>query len=147
MTTIVYRSEHATARLTTESPASHYGIPVLEITDHRPGHEGTGVYGWGDVLPSGVTGAEFVRLVAAGRPESSVDVGDPEVQAALVAAMANVHAMLPPPTPDDENDELRAQVDREIPRPPGGFGTDAEEDAFRARREARFIELVHAMHA
>jgi len=67
MNVVIYKTSHATARLTTESPASHYGIPVLEITDRRPGHEGTQVFGWGDVLPSGMTGAGFVRAVAAGR--------------------------------------------------------------------------------
>jgi hypothetical protein len=50
--------------LTTESPASHYGIPALRI-------EGKGCadlpdYGPSDVLPSGVTAGAFVAECASG---------------------------------------------------------------------------------
>ena len=46
-------------------------------------------------------------------------------------------------TPDEQNAAISAQVDREIPRPAGGFESADSEDDFKARQEARFNELVH----
>jgi hypothetical protein len=51
------------------------------------------VIGWADIMPSGLTGAELVRSVAAGRPENHVDTSTPEVQSALLAALRNIDAM------------------------------------------------------
>lgn len=47
-------------------------------------------------------------------------------------------------TPDDENEAIRAQVDIEHPRPPGGFATTDEEEDWKAQRDARFMELVNS---
>jgi hypothetical protein len=43
--------------------------------------------------------------------------------------------------PDRQNDKIRAQVEREIPTPRGGFASDSELDEHRAKHDARFIEL------
>lgn len=45
-------------------------------------------------------------------------------------------------TIDDQNDEIRAQVERELPKPAGGFASAEDEDAFREAHEKRFMELV-----
>jgi hypothetical protein len=45
-------------------------------------------------------------------------------------------------TPDEINDAIRAQVEREIPKPVGGFETDDAEQAHREAHERRFSELV-----
>ena len=47
-------------------------------------------------------------------------------------------------TVDDQNDEIRAQVEREMPRPIGGFENTCDEDEHRLRQDARFMELVRA---
>jgi hypothetical protein len=44
-------------------------------------------------------------------------------------------------TADDQNDEIAAQVDREIPAPPHGFASCDERDEHRRKQDARFIEL------
>lgn len=44
---------------------------------------------------------------------------------------------------DGQNDALRAQIEREMPTPAGGFETEVEADRHRERHEARFIELVN----
>ncbi len=44
---------------------------------------------------------------------------------------------------DMENDAIRAQVDRELPKPIGGFDNDEQYDDWREVQEARFMELVH----
>jgi hypothetical protein len=46
-------------------------------------------------------------------------------------------------TPDESNDAIRAQVEREIPTPHGGFETDDAERAHRDAHERRFAELVN----
>ncbi len=46
-------------------------------------------------------------------------------------------------TPDELNDVIRAQVERELPTCAGGYETDEAEDAHRAAHEARFMELVN----
>jgi len=45
---------------------------------------------------------------------------------------------------DEQNDIIRAQVDREIPGPVHGFISEDERDAHRAAQDARFLELVNA---
>ena len=45
---------------------------------------------------------------------------------------------------DEQNDAIRAQVDREIPGPVHGFTSEDERDAHRAAQDARFLELVNA---
>jgi hypothetical protein len=45
-------------------------------------------------------------------------------------------------TIDEQNEALRARVEREMPRPRGGFAADEEEDEFRRRVDARFLQLV-----
>ena len=47
-------------------------------------------------------------------------------------------------TPDEQNDIIRAQVDREIPKPPGGFETEEDEATWRKRSDRRFFELARA---
>lgn len=46
-------------------------------------------------------------------------------------------------TIDEQNDAIRAQVEREIPTPVGGFESDDARDEHRAKQDARFAELVH----
>jgi len=93
MNTIIYESRNkrgsviSRARLSTESPASHYGIPVLEI--EHGGESRT--FGWADVLPSGLTGADFVRKVP-GHPTNFI-ADSPERQTAIKAALDNIEAM------------------------------------------------------
>jgi hypothetical protein len=50
-------------------------------------------------------------------------------------------------TPDEQNDAIREQVDRELPRPAGGFETDAQEQAWKEKQEARFFELCRRVEA
>lgn len=76
------------ARLTTESNASHYGIPVLEIETK----DGDQVYGWSDLLPSGLSAAGFIRAISQPRPENHIPES-PERRAALRAALKNITAM------------------------------------------------------
>jgi hypothetical protein len=70
------------AILTTESPASHYGIPVVRV-------EGRGVEGWpdlgpADMLPTGLSVAELViHLLSHGKPPA--DFGGRVPKAALRA--------------------------------------------------------------
>jgi hypothetical protein len=45
-------------------------------------------------------------------------------------------------TIDELNDAIRAQVEREMPRPLGGFDSADAEDEFRGRSDARFCLLV-----
>jgi hypothetical protein len=45
-------------------------------------------------------------------------------------------------TPAEQNDAIRERVNREMPRPVGGFESSEQEDEFRAAHEARFMELV-----
>jgi hypothetical protein len=45
---------------------------------------------------------------------------------------------------DEQNDAIRAQVDREIPGPVHGFASEDERDEHRAAQDARFLELVQA---
>ena len=45
-------------------------------------------------------------------------------------------------TPDEQNDEIRAMVDKEFPRPVGGFESDSAEDEWKIKRENRFLEIV-----
>ena len=47
-------------------------------------------------------------------------------------------------TVDDQNDEIRAQVEREMPKPIGGFENARDEDEHRFRQDVRFMELVRA---
>jgi hypothetical protein len=44
-------------------------------------------------------------------------------------------------TIDETNDEIRARVNAEMPRPAGGFETSEAEDAWRDAHEKRFKEL------
>ena len=44
-------------------------------------------------------------------------------------------------TPDEINDEIRAQVDREMPKPAEGFETRQEKEDWKQAREDRFVEL------
>ena len=44
-------------------------------------------------------------------------------------------------TIDEQNDALRNQVGAELPRPMGGFESSDQEDEYRARADARFLEL------
>ena len=46
-------------------------------------------------------------------------------------------------TPDEQNDAIGAQVDRELPMPVGGFESDDLRDEHIARRDARFQALVN----
>lgn len=48
-------------------------------------------------------------------------------------------------TPSEQNDAIRAQVEREIPTPAGGFETEDAKDEHKAKQEARFFELVRAL--
>jgi hypothetical protein len=94
MNTMVYETHRRNgkllcrASLTTESPSSHCGIPVLEIETA----DGSQAIGWADVLPSGITGAQFIRLISTDRPENQVAESG-ERQAALRAALENIEAM------------------------------------------------------
>ncbi len=47
-------------------------------------------------------------------------------------------------TPNEQHDTLRVQVEREIPRPVGGFETDEAEDLHRWRQDERFMALCRA---
>ena len=44
-------------------------------------------------------------------------------------------------TIDEQNDEIRARVNEELPRPAGGFETGEAEEAWRDAHEKRFLEL------
>ena len=44
-------------------------------------------------------------------------------------------------TIDEMNDEIRARVNEELPRPAGGFETSEAEEAWRDAHEKRFLEL------
>lgn len=48
-------------------------------------------------------------------------------------------------SPSEINDYFRAQVDRELPKPVGGFETNEQEQDHRERQEARFMELMNAV--
>lgn len=95
MNAIIYETKKqggallARASLTNETCESRYGLPVLVIEDE---HGDTQAYGWGDILPSGLTGAGFVRLVAQDRPENHAPESA-ERTAALAAALTNIEAM------------------------------------------------------
>ena len=41
----------------------------------------------------------------------------------------------------EQNESIRNQVDAELPRPIGGFESSDQEDEYRARVDARFLEL------
>lgn len=59
MEILIYTGPHGhTATLTTYSPSSHYGIPVLRI--EGPGLDDLPDYGPADVLPSGLPAQELV---------------------------------------------------------------------------------------
>lgn len=58
MKATIYRTTRIEATLTTENPASSYGIPVLEI-------EGK-AYGPADLMPSGLAAGELARRYLAG---------------------------------------------------------------------------------
>lgn len=45
-------------------------------------------------------------------------------------------------TIDEKNDAIRAQVERELPAPAGGFESDDEADAHRAKCDARYLQLA-----
>jgi hypothetical protein len=45
-------------------------------------------------------------------------------------------------TPEEINDEIREQVNREFPKPPNGFETELDEMEWKERAENRFMELV-----
>lgn len=45
-------------------------------------------------------------------------------------------------TIDEQNDAIRAQVDAELPRPPGGFENSEAEADWREAQELRFMQLV-----
>ncbi len=47
------------------------------------------------------------------------------------------------PTPDEQNDAIRAQIEREMPRPAGGFESDEQEQDHREAHEKRFFELCN----
>lgn len=44
-------------------------------------------------------------------------------------------------TPDEQNDQIRAQVERELPTPANGFETDEQAQDHRDAHERRFLEL------
>ena len=44
-------------------------------------------------------------------------------------------------TIDEQNDAIRNRVGAELPRPRGGFESSDQEDEYRARVDARFLEL------
>jgi hypothetical protein len=44
-------------------------------------------------------------------------------------------------TTDEQNDEIRARVNAELPRPAGGFETSEAEEAWRDAQNQRFLEL------
>lgn len=68
MRCLIYRSKRPNGRtlarawLSTDHSASHYGGQVL-LVDLGKGEE---VVGWSDLLPSGLSGADFLERVAAG---------------------------------------------------------------------------------
>lgn len=78
----------AQAWLTTEVAESHYGVPVLVIRARKSER----AYGWADTLPSGLTGAEFVRAVAGSHPSDHAPK-TAEREAALADALKNIERM------------------------------------------------------
>jgi hypothetical protein len=92
MNTIIYESRKngrvlSRARLTTQSPCSSYGIPVLELRYDGKTH----TFGWSDILPSGLTGAQFVRLAPNDASNHIPDSSDR--RAAIEVALENITAM------------------------------------------------------
>jgi len=47
-------------------------------------------------------------------------------------------------TIDEINDQIREQVEREIPTPRNGFETTEQADEHRAKQDARFLKLCAA---
>ena len=45
-------------------------------------------------------------------------------------------------TVDEQNDAIRAQVEREIPSPIGGFESEDARDDHKAKQDFRFAQLV-----
>ncbi len=78
----IYRSTHATAWLSTEHPSSSYGQPALLV---QVGESDPEVVGWSDMLPSGLTGADFLELVSQRNLE-------PEARAMLDSLLRDVRA-------------------------------------------------------
>ena len=59
MEKLIYTGPHGhIATLTTQSPASHYGVPALRL--EGDGLDGLPDFGPADTLPSGITAAELV---------------------------------------------------------------------------------------
>lgn len=54
---VLLGTEGGTATLTTDAPASHYGLPVLRVVSR----DLNGDFGPGDLLVPGVTAAQLVR--------------------------------------------------------------------------------------
>ena len=63
MKALIYHSKNkqgrtiARAWLSTDNPASSYGLPVLEVQIGKTHID----HSWVDILPSGISAAEFVR--------------------------------------------------------------------------------------
>jgi len=66
MTYLIYESQHAKAELTTEHPASSYGMGVLLVT--RKDDNSQQAYGPADMLPSGVTAGQLVKSFISNPP-------------------------------------------------------------------------------
>jgi len=47
-------------------------------------------------------------------------------------------------TPDEINDEIREQIDQEMPKPAEGFETWSDEADWKQAKEDRFVELCKA---
>lgn len=95
MNTAIYESRKsdgsllARATLSNEIAESRYGFLVLVIEDE---HGIESAFGWADTLPSGLTGAGFIRMVVGVRPENFIPESE-EWTAALQRAISNIEAM------------------------------------------------------
>ena len=45
---------------------------------------------------------------------------------------------------DEQTEAIRAIVDRELPRPDGGFETDEQEQDWRDAQEVMFFDILHS---
>jgi hypothetical protein len=66
---------------------------------------------------------------------------------ALAKRLGSIASMKSNMTPDEQNDAIRDQVNRELPRPAGGFETDTQEQEWKVKQDARFFELCGQVKA
>jgi hypothetical protein len=104
MKATIYKSEHATAELTNESPPSSYGIPVLRITLKTPREAPD--HGPRDALVSGVFAIALVTSYRDGADLTARGWGGRWIKSKVGDALAERFIHSSPPAPRSLADVL-----------------------------------------